>query len=334
MWVKRLPSEEGEGHLPRYGRAPVSLIISFIRIHRGGNITMKVGFIGVGNMGGPMCRNIIRNTNHEVVVFDLNPGAVKACTDIGGSAGASVADVARTCDVVITSLPIPKVVEDVTLGPDGIAANAKPGTVFIDLSTNSPATARRVNEGMKAKGIPMLEAPVSGGVSRATDGTIVIMVGGDAAVFEQQLPLLKSFSGEVIHVGEIGMGSTAKLINNMLAFCNSAAAAEALMIGKRSGIDLRKLDAVIRNASGMSSGYANLSNKVLAGDFRATFALDLAHKDLRLAMEMADELGVPGMIAPQVMNLMRMARGMGLGPSDSCSIMRVYETALDEEVRA
>lgn len=295
---------------------------------------MKVGFIGVGNMGGPMCRNIIRNTNHEVVVFDPNADAVKACTELGATSAASVADVAAACDVVITSLPIPKVVEEVTLGPGGIAAHAKPGTTYIDLSTNSPATAKKVAAGMAAKGIDMLEAPVSGGTSRATDGTIVIMVGGDAKVFEQNLPLLRSFSGEVIHLGEIGFGSTAKLINNMLAFCNSAAAAEALMIGKRSGIDLKKLDAVIRNASGMSSAYGNLATKVLPGNFTATFALDLAHKDLRLAMEMADELGVPGMIAPQVMTLMRMARGMGLGSSDSTAMIKVYEAALNEEVRA
>lgn len=295
---------------------------------------MKVGFIGVGNMGGPMCRNIIRNTNHEVIVFDLSPDAVKACTDLGASAGASVADVASRCDVVITSLPVPSVVENVALGPDGIAANAKPGTTYIDLSTNAPATARRCAAGMQAKGLAMLEAPVSGGTARAKDGTIVIMVGGDSATFEAQLPLLKSFSGEVVHVGDIGMGSTAKLINNMLAFCNAAAAAEALMIGKRAGIDLHKLDQVIRNASGMSSGYANMATKAFKGAFEPTFALDLAHKDLRLALEMADELGVPGMIAPQVMNLMRMARGMGLGGADSASVIRVYETALKTEVRA
>lgn len=295
---------------------------------------MKVGFIGVGNMGGPMCRNIIRNTNHEVIVFDLSADAVRACTDLGASVGASVADVASRCDVVITSLPIPRVVEEVALGRDGIAAHAKAGTVFIDLSTNSPATAKRVSDFMKAKGIAMLEAPVSGGTPRATDGTIVIMVGGEADTYEQQLPLLKSFSGEVIHVGAIGMGSTAKLINNMLAFCNAAAAAEALMIGKRSGIDLHKLDSVIRNASGMSAGYASMASKTLAGDFRPTFALDLAHKDLRLALEMTDELGVPGLIAPQVMNLMRMARGMGLGSSDSSAVVRVYETALGEDIRA
>src|ERR1700719_360531 len=179
---------------------------------------MKVGFIGVGNMGGPMCRNIIRNTNHEVVVFDLNPAAIKACTDLGATAGTSVAQVAADCDVVFTSLPMPRNVEEVTLGPGGIAASAKPGMVYIDLSTNAPTTARRVNDGMRAKGIQMLEAPVSGGVPRATDGTIVIMVGGDAAVFDAQLPLLKSFSGEVIHVGDVGFGSVAKLINNQLSF--------------------------------------------------------------------------------------------------------------------
>jgi 3-hydroxyisobutyrate dehydrogenase-like beta-hydroxyacid dehydrogenase len=295
---------------------------------------MKVGFIGVGNMGGPMCRNIIRNTNHEVAVFDLNPDAVKACTELGASAATSVADVAARCDVTITSLPLPKIVEDVTLGPNGIAQNARPGSVFIDLSTNAPATAKRVAAGMAAKGIHMLEAPVSGGTARATDGTIVIMVGGDAKVFENNLPLLKSFSGEVIHLGEIGYGSVAKLINNMLAFCNAAAAAEALMMGKRSGIDLKSLDAVIRNASGMSSAYAGMATKAFAGNFAPTFALDLAHKDLRLAMELADELGVPGLIAPQVLNLQRMARGMGLGPADSASIIKVYEAALNEEVRA
>jgi 3-hydroxyisobutyrate dehydrogenase-like beta-hydroxyacid dehydrogenase len=146
--------------------------------------------------------------------------------------------------------------------------------------------------------------------------------------------LLKSFSGEVVHVGEIGMGSVAKLVNNMLAFCNAAAAAEALMIGAMSGIDLRKLQQVISNASGNSSAFRNISEKAFKGEFQATFALDLAHKDLRLALELADELGVPGMIAPQVMNLMRIARAKGMGGDDSSSVIRVYEQALGREARA
>lgn len=295
---------------------------------------MKVGFIGVGNMGGPMCRNIVKNSNHEVVVFDLDAAAVKSCTDLGATLGASVADVAARCDVVITSLPMPKIVEEVALGERGIAAHAKPGTVYIDLSTNSASVAKRVAAGMAAKGIRMLEAPVSGGVPRAVDGSIVIMVGGDEDLCDAQRPLFSSFSAEVVHVGEVGMGSVAKLINNMLAFCNMSAAAEALMMGAKSGIDLKKLDQVISNASGNSASYRSIAAKAFAGNFKPAFALDLAHKDLRLALELADELGVPGMIAPQVLNLMRMARGMGMGGDDCASVIRVYEKALGLEVRA
>ncbi len=292
---------------------------------------MRIGFIGVGNMGGPMCRNIIKNSNHDVLVFDLDPVALKRCTELGATAATSVADVASRADVVITSLPMPKHVEEVAAQ---IAESARPGTVYIDLSTNSPAVARRVHAALAAKGIPMLEAPVSGGTPRAEDGSIVIMVGGDEAVCDAQRPLFSSFSGEVVHVGSVGNGSVAKLINNMLAFCNMAAAAEALMLGARSGINLKKLDQVISNASGYSSGYRSMCNKAFAGAFEPTFALDLAHKDLRLALEMADELGMPGMIAPQVMSLMRMARGMGLGGADTAAMIQVYEKALGTEVRA
>ncbi len=234
--------------------------------------------------------------------------------------------------MVFTSLPMPKHVEEVTLGEGGVAASARPGAVLIDLSTNAPATAKRVHAGMAAKGVAMLEAPVSGGVPRAMDGTIVIMVGGDAAVFEAQLPLLKSFSREVIHVGEVGMGSVAKLCNNMLSFCNAAAASEALMLGALAGIDLHKLYDVICNASGNSDSFRNLGRKAFARDFKPGFALDLAHKDLRLALEMQDEHGMPGMIAPQVMNLMRTARAKGWGVDDSSSVLRVYEALLGREL--
>ena len=295
---------------------------------------MKVGFIGVGNMGGPMCRNIIKRSNHQVTVFDLNAAAVKTCTDLGATAGKSVAEVTKGADIVMTSLPMPRDVEAVTLGDGGILANIAKNQTYIDLSTNAPSMVKKIGAAMAAKGIAMLDAPVSGGTSGAEAATIAIMVGGDKKVFDDALPVLQSFSANVIHMGELGTGTVAKLVNNMLAFCNAAAAAEALMIGKRSGIDLKKLDAVIRNASGMSAGYGNMATKAFKGEFQPTFALDLAHKDLRLALEMADELGVPGLIAPQVMSLIRMARGMGLGSADSSSVIRVYETALKEEVRA
>jgi len=294
---------------------------------------MKIGFIGVGNMGGPMCRNIIANTNHQVVVHDLDPAAVARCAALGAASAASIAALAG-CDVVFTSLPIPAVVEAVMMGPGGLAETARPGSVVIDLSTNSPETAQAVHAALAAKGVAMLEAPVSGGVARAADGSITIMVGGDEAVFEAQLPLFASFTGKAIHVGAVGMGSVAKLINNMLAFCNAAAAAEGLMMGAAAGIDLNKLAEVVAISSGASSSFSGMAKKALAGDFTPGFALDLAHKDLRLAVALADRHGVPGMVAPNVLNLMRMGRAMGMGSDDSGSVLRVYERIMGREVRS
>ena len=294
---------------------------------------MKVGFIGVGNMGGPMCRNIVKRSNHQVTVFDLNAAAVKTCTNLGATAAKSIAEVTKGADVVMTSLPMPKDVEAVTLGDNGILATINKGQTYIDLSTNAPSMVKKIGAAMAAKGIAMLDAPVSGGTVGAEAATIAIMVGGDKKVFDDALPVLQSFSANVIHMGPLGTGTVAKLVNNMLAFCNAAAAAEALMIGTMAGIDLRKLQQVISNASGNSSAFRNISEKAFKREFEATFALNLAHKDLRLALELADELGVPGMIAPQVMNLMRIARAKGMGGDDSSSVIRVYEQALGREVR-
>lgn len=293
---------------------------------------MKIGFIGVGNMGGPMCRNIIRNTNHQVVVHDPDPAAVARCTALGAASAPSIAALAG-CDVVFTSLPIPSVVEAVIAGPGGLAETARPGTVVIDLSTNSPETAQAMAASLAARGVAMLEAPVSGGVARAEEGSIAIMVGGDAAVFEAQLPLFASFTGRAIHVGDVGMGSVAKLINNMLAFCNMAAAAEGLMMGAAAGIDLGKLVEVVSVSSGASGAFSSLAGKALAGNFTPGFALDLAHKDLRLAVQLADRTGVPGMVAPNVLNLLRAARGMGMGGEDVGAMIRVYERIMGKEVR-
>jgi 3-hydroxyisobutyrate dehydrogenase-like beta-hydroxyacid dehydrogenase len=294
---------------------------------------MKIGFIGVGNMGGPMCRNIIKNTNHQVVVFDLNADAMAACTALGASAGASVAEISSTCDVVFTSLAMPAIVEAVVLGPDGVAAHIRPGAVHIDLSTNSPATARKLHAAITARGAEMLEAPVSGGVLGAEAASITIMVGGDAAVVEAQLPVLASFSREVVHMGAVGMGSVAKLINNMLAFCNMAAASEGIMLGAAAGIDLDKLKQVVMGSSGASWAFNGMTNKAFAGEFKAGFALDLAYKDLRLSQELAEEMGMPGLVAPQVVALLRMARAEGLGGEDMSAMVKVYEGIMGRDVR-
>ncbi|MDQ8730779.1 NAD(P)-dependent oxidoreductase [Bradyrhizobium sp. LHD-71] len=294
---------------------------------------MKIGFIGVGAMGGPMSRNIVARTNHEVMVFDLNPAAMEQCIETGAKRGASIAEVASSCEVVMMSLPTPKHVEAVIIGPGGVAENAKPGTVVIDLSTNSPTVIKRLGEALAAKGVALIEAPVTGGVIKATDGTLTIIAGGDEAVIDKQRPLLSSIGALVVYTGPHGSASVAKLVNNMMALCNSAVAAEGMMMARMSGVDLNKIVEVISNGSGNSQAFRGVSTRAMHGKFEPSFTLDLAYKDLGLAVELATEHGVPGMVAPQVLNLMRMARGMGLGQGDSTSVIKVYESVLGKEAR-
>jgi 3-hydroxyisobutyrate dehydrogenase-like beta-hydroxyacid dehydrogenase len=295
---------------------------------------VKVGFIGVGNMGGPMCRNIVKRSNHQVTVFDLNAAAVKTCTDLGGTAAQSIAEVTRGADVVMTSLPMPRDVESVTLGDGGILAHIKPGQTYIDLSTNAPSMVKKIGAAMAARGIAMLDAPVSGGTVGAEAATIAIMVGGEKKVFDDALPVLKSFSANVIHMGALGTGTVAKLVNNMMAFCNAAAASEGMMLGVTAGLDPAKLAQVIASSSGNSAVFKSFSERALSGQFSPpSFALDLAHKDLHLAMELADELDVPLPQGSATHNLQRMARHMGFGGDDSSSILRVYETMLRRKVK-
>jgi 3-hydroxyisobutyrate dehydrogenase-like beta-hydroxyacid dehydrogenase len=294
---------------------------------------VKVGFIGVGNMGGPMARNIVSKTNHEVIVFDPNAAAVDACVKAGAKRAAGIADIASSCDIVLMSLPTPKHVEQVVLGEGGVAANAKSGTTLIDLSTNSPGMIKTIGAALAPKGIAFVEAPVTGGVLKAADGTLTIICGGDEAVVDRQRPLLSAIGSLVVYTGPYGSATVAKLINNMLAFCNAAVVAEGMVMAKAAGADLNKIVEVISNGSGFSFAFRNGTTRFLKGNFEPGFALDLAYKDLGLAVDLATEHGVPGMVAPQVLNLMRIARGMGFGADDSSSMIRVYEKILGQEVR-
>ena len=294
---------------------------------------MKVGFIGVGSMGGPMSRNLVSKSNHEVIVFDLNAKAIEACVSAGAKRGVSVADVAKNSEVVMLSLPTPRHVEQVVLGAEGVAANAKSGTVVIDFSTNSPSLIKTVAAKLAENGIALVEAPVTGGVIKATDGTLTIICGGDEAMVDRQRPLLAAIGALVIYTGPHGSASVAKLINNMLALCNSAVAIEGMMIARMAGVDLGRIVEVITNGSGFSNVFRGVTSRAMKGRFEPSFALDLAYKDMSLAIDLATEYGVPGMVAPQVLNLMRMARGLGLGPDDFSSVLKVYEKILGKEVR-
>jgi len=294
---------------------------------------MKIGFIGVGHMGGPMCRNIIKKSGFEVTVYDLNHAAIQDCVALGATGSDSVAELCRNSDVIMTSLPMPKDVEAVALGAGGIAENAASGSIYIDLSTNSPTVIRKVAEQLATQGIKTIDAPISGGVIGAEKGTLAIMVGGEKAVYDQCMPIFEAFGENISHLGALGCGCIAKIVNNMIAFCNMAAGAEGLMLGAAAGIDPAALNQVIRNSSGNSMGYRATAYTTLKGDWTPSFTMDLAYKDMHLALELADELSVPLSISPQVHNLMRMAKGMGYGGDDATAMMRVYEETLDRKVR-
>ena len=292
-----------------------------------------VGFIGLGRMGGPMCRNIARRSGLSVLAFDLSDEATAACVEAGAAAASSVAELAAQADVIFTSLPAPPQMESVVLGPDGILENARPGTTYFDLTTNSLSLVRRAAAALDRKGVVMLDSPVSGGPSGAEAGTLSTMVGGPQEAFDTHLELLTSFAGSPIHLGPLGSGTIAKLVNNLLGLCSVASAAEGLMLGAVAGLDPRKLDEVIRRSTGDSIAYRALADRALSGDYTASFALDLSYKDIHLALELADELSVPTPMTAQVHNLMRMARGLGYGQLDPTAVIRVYETTLQREVR-
>lgn len=292
---------------------------------------MKVGFIGLGHMGGPMCRNIIKG-GHEVRVHDLSDAAVQTCLAAGGIAAGSVAGAVSGSEVVMTSLPMPKDVETVALGPDGILENAVAGTIYVDLSTNSPAMMKKIADKMAEEDVIALDGPVSGGVVGAEKATIAIMVGGNKKAFDSCMPIFESFGKTIVHTGELGSGCVAKLVNNMIAFINMVAAAEGLMMGVAAGMDAAVLNEIVRNSSGNSMSYRGVAKSALERDFAPGFTVDLAYKDLRLALELADELDMPLLLGPQVHNVMRMARGKDGGGENVTAVLKVYEAIMKQQV--
>ena len=294
---------------------------------------MKIGFIGVGNMGGPICRNLIKN-DYSVLVHDIVPEAAARCTELGAAAAKSPRAVAEACDVVFTSLAFPHIVEEVVLGPDGIAEGLHDGLIVVDLSTNDPVVVKRLAAELGRRGVPFLDAPVSGGTDGAEAATISVIVGGDRAAYDNVLPMLQAIGKSIYHVGPSGAGSVFKIVNNMLAFCNMAAANEALMLISKTGHDPETFLDVVEQSSGASAGLGRLRRKVLAGNFEAEFTMDLAYKDLGLALKLGEQAEVPLVFPGAVNHILLEGRALGMGSQDVCAMMRVLEHNLRLEVRA
>jgi 3-hydroxyisobutyrate dehydrogenase len=271
---------------------------------------MKLGFIGLGNMGGPMCRNLL-TAGYEVAVHDIRREAAAEHESLGATWAAGPAPAGTGRDVVITMLPTPRHVEAVLLGPDGLLDALAPGSVWVDMSTSVPEVADRVRVLADARGVHVLDAPVSGMAAGARDGTLQIFVGGDPEVYERVRPVLEVLGDpqRVMRVGGHGAGYTVKLMINLLWFAHLVATTEVLSIGTSAGVDLD----VLRNALLASPAASNfLERDVLSvlrdGDYDESFALALACKDLGLAVDLAREVKVPAELSALVEQVYRRAR--------------------------
>jgi len=257
----------------------------------------KVGFIGLGNMGGGMARNILK-AGHELKVFDLNSDAVAALRAEGAQAAASAVDAATDVDAVITMLPAGKHVRSVYLGPEGVIAAAAAGTVLMDCSTIDVDSARAVGEAASEAGLLMVDAPVSGGVAAAAAGSLTFMVGGTADAFAAARPYLDQMGANVIHAGDSGAGQAAKICNNMMLGIQMISVAEAFILAEKLGLEAQKLFDISSKASGQCwslTSYCPAPGPVPTSpannDYKAGFAAAMMLKDLRLAQDAAASAG-------------------------------------------
>jgi 3-hydroxyisobutyrate dehydrogenase len=285
---------------------------------------MKIGFIGLGMMGGGMAMNV-RKAGHEVAVHDIRRDLAKPLTTAGAVLAETIADAVRDADVAFTSLPGPKEMQEVGIGEGGLLSSMRAGAAWFDLSTNSPTVVRRVAARFKEKGIELLDAPVSGGPGGARSGKLAIYVGGDEATFERCKALLSAIGDQVMYVGPIGAGNSAKLAHNCASFTTRMAIAEIFTLGVKAGVEPLALWHAIRQGStGRARTFDRIGDQYLQDKYEpAAFALRLAHKDLTLARELGRELGVPMKYADLALEDFSAALERGWGELDSRSPMRL-----------
>jgi 2-hydroxy-3-oxopropionate reductase len=252
---------------------------------------MRVGFIGLGAMGAPMARNLLRG-GHEVTVFARRPDAMAPLIAEGAVAAASPAEAAARSDVTITMVFDTASVEEVTLGPHGIADGASPGSVVVDHTTIVPDGARRIASMLQARGISMLDAPVSGGAAAAAAGTLSIMVGGDEAALQRVRPVLEAYGRTIMYIGPSGAGQVAKACNQICTIVNMLAAAEAMLLAERSGVDPGRVKDVLLTGFGSSRMLELQAPKMIARAFDGNIESRLHHKDIHIVLDMAKALGV------------------------------------------
>ncbi|MBK8336042.1 MAG: NAD(P)-dependent oxidoreductase [Sterolibacteriaceae bacterium] len=285
---------------------------------------MRVGFIGLGAMGRQMAGHLLRG-GHQLSVFARRAEAAAPLVEAGARACTTPAEVARNADVVFTMVTSNADVEQVTLGADGIVQGAAAGSVVVDMSTIAPSTARRIAQGLAARGIDMLDAPVSGGTAGAAAATLAIMVGGRREVLERVRPLFDLLGKTIVHIGDHGAGQVAKACNQIIMVSVLEAAAEALHLANAAGVDAAKVREALLGGSAQSRVLDLFGARMVARDFRPGVEARLHHKDFGLVLREAADLGVPLPISAQVWQQLNALMGRGMAHDDTASLLRVLE---------
>ena len=285
---------------------------------------MKIGLIGLGIMGKPMAKNMLKGGYTDLLVSDLNKAAVEEVVACGAKA-ATNKEIGETCDVVLTMLPNSPHVKSVMLGEDGVAAYMRPGTVFIDMSSINPVASKEIAAVLAEKNIEMMDAPVSGGEPKAIDGTLSFMVGGKQEVFDTYKPLLETMGASVVRCGDVGAGNTTKLANQIIVACNIQALAEALTLAQKAGVDPELVFKAIRGGLAGSTVMNAKAPMMIAGNDKPGFKIDLHIKDLNNALDCAHSVGAPVPMTASVQEILQWLHNNDCGQNDHSAIAKYYE---------
>ena len=293
---------------------------------------MNIGFIGLGIMGKPMSKNLLK-AGYSVVVMDLHQAAADEVVAAGAKAAANIKELAGQCDVIVTMLPNSPQVKQVVLGEGGVIEGAKEGTVVIDMSSIAPLASREIAVELAKKGIAMLDAPVSGGEPKAIEGTLSVMVGGDKALFDKYYDVMKAMAASVVHTGDIGAGNVTKLANQVIVALNIAAMSEAFILATKAGVEPELVYQAIRGGLAGSTVLDAKAPMVMERNFKPGFRIDLHIKDLQNALDTSHDVGASLPLTAAIMEIMQALRTEGMGDLDHSAIARYYEKLAKVEIK-
>ncbi len=292
----------------------------------------KTGFIGLGIMGKPMAKNLIK-AGYDLVVYDIVSEAVEELKKEGAAPANSIAQVARESDVIVTMLPNSPHVKEVVLGEGGVLENAKAGTIIVDMSSISPIVSKEIESECASRGVVLLDAPVSGGEPKAIDGTLAIMVGGEEKAFDKVKEMLLKMGSSAVHVGGIGSGNVTKLANQIIVALNIAAMSEAMVLATKCGVDPERVYDAIRGGLAGSTVLDAKMPMVLNGNFKPGFRIELHIKDLQNALDAAHAVGSPIPLTAEVMEMMQALKVAGKQKNDHSGLVEYFEGIAGIQVR-